>query len=161
MGNCAGRIYHSRNVVNLCIDTYDEEKQCGRLWSQCMGGPVAFTSLFEALEKMESLYDALQYPFAATEIRSFLPEGSRKRCGTWSSPGEDRAPESFSEMLSHRGRDATFIVRVQYRQNSSWQGEVVWMDTGKRTYFGSVLELVKLIDAAHERKSGASPAMEV
>ena len=62
MGNCAGRIYHSRNVVNLCIDTYDEEKQCGELWSQYLGGPAAFTSLFEALEKMEDLYDALQYP---------------------------------------------------------------------------------------------------
>lgn len=156
MGNCAGRIYHSRNVVNLCIDTYDEEKQCGELWSQYLGGPAAFTSLFEALEKMEDLYDALQYPFASTETRSFLPEGSRKRRGRGICMREDRSAESFDDVISHRGRAATFIVRVQYRQNSSWQGDVVWMDTGKRTYFESILELVKLIDAAHEKEGGTT-----
>ena len=54
-------------------------------------------------------------------------------------------------MISHRGRDATFIVRVQYRQYSSWQGEIVWVDSGKRKWFGSVLDLICLIDSALER----------
>lgn len=206
MGKDTERIYYSRNIVNLCIDTYDAEKQCGRLWSQYAGEPVLFTSLYEALECMEALYDALRYPYASTQMRSFREErgadaeaygfaGSVERTGEKDVPrsvrrtGEKGAPgsvkqtgekgaagsveragekgafgemgirmtEAFDDMIAHRGQGATFIIRVQYRQHSSWQGEVVWVDGGKKRYFESVLELVRLIDRALEGADGAAP----
>ena len=160
MENGISRIYYSRNVVNLCIDAYDAERQCGRLWSQYAREPFRFSTLLEALERMEVLYDRLGCPFASTETRSFPGNGSgdsgRKREGRGEGGADGQKTsggetEPFCRVISHRGRDATFIVRVQYRQDSSWQGEIVWVDSGKRKWFGSVLDLICLIDSALER----------
>lgn len=179
-------ILHSPNIVNLCIDSYDEEKQCGRLYHQYTDHTVIFSSLIEALDRMERLYDEIQFPHAATRLRSFsenegsgswwngssaIPEGAaaqgkrkeaeemtapQKKC-----PGEKAIPgrrwaagksagtvETFDQVIGHRGESATFIIRVQYRQYSSWQGEVTWMDGRRRLPFRSVLELARLIDGA-------------
>ena len=42
----------------------------------------------------------------------------------------------------------TFIIRVQYRQNASWQGSVQWVEKGMKRNFRSTLELIKLMDEA-------------
>lgn len=155
MENGAFRIYHSPNVVNLSIDAYDGEKQCGRLWNQYTGEPLCFSTLFEALEGMEALYDRLEYPFASTRPRSFLEDGGSgaeyERDIQDGKRSELRVAEPFQSVVSHRGRNATFIIRVQYRQHSSWQGEIVWVDGSLRKCFGSVLDLLRLIDSAMER----------
>ncbi|MCI8837566.1 MAG: hypothetical protein HFG74_05825 [Hungatella sp.] len=53
-------------------------------------------------------------------------------------------------MLKESGKKATFVVNVTYRQNATWQGKVLWAETGKSCYFRSALELLKLIDNALE-----------
>ena len=50
-------------------------------------------------------------------------------------------------MIRHRGAQATFLIRVLYRQHASWQGEVTWVDQQKTEYFRSVLELIRLLDS--------------
>ena len=57
---------------------------------------------------------------------------------------------SDREVLEHHGDVGTFIVRVQQRQNSSWQGRITWVDENKTVNFRSVWEMVKLIDSAME-----------
>ncbi|MBE5889536.1 MAG: hypothetical protein E7282_01055 [Lachnospiraceae bacterium] len=52
------------------------------------------------------------------------------------------------EILEEHGELGTFIIRVQHRQHSSWQGRVTWLDENKTVYFRSELELMKLIDGA-------------
>ena len=42
----------------------------------------------------------------------------------------------------------TFIVNVMFRENATWQGEVVCADEKKKQYFRSALELIKMIDGA-------------
>lgn len=43
---------------------------------------------------------------------------------------------------------STFVVQVQFCQNSSWQGTVAWAEQKKEQRFRSTLELIKLIDEA-------------
>lgn len=43
---------------------------------------------------------------------------------------------------------ATFIVRIHFRQNSTWQGSVTWADNKRTQNFRSALELVRLMDSA-------------
>lgn len=43
---------------------------------------------------------------------------------------------------------STFIVQVQFCQNSSWQGTIAWTEQKKEQRFRSALELMKLIDEA-------------
>ena len=42
----------------------------------------------------------------------------------------------------------TFIVKVEFSQNSTWQGRVVWAEENRTVRFRSALELVKLMDEA-------------
>lgn len=51
------------------------------------------------------------------------------------------------EMLSKHGDFGTFIIRVQQRQNSTWQGRITWVEEDKTMYFRSLLEMLKLIES--------------
>ncbi|MBP7349179.1 MAG: hypothetical protein KA965_10895 [Butyrivibrio sp.] len=60
-------------------------------------------------------------------------------------------------MQEERGKESTFIVQVQYRQNATWQGQVVWAEENRKEHFRSALELIKLIDSAmEEQRNGAA-----
>lgn len=140
-------IWHSTNMINLCVDTFEEGRQCGRLYHMYTKEPVSFSSLFQALGRMDELYDELQFPQAATKLRSFLTVRGEVR-GAGDQRKEMKETEEFGKVIEHRGKRATFLIRVQYRQHSSWQGEVVWVDQQKKEYFRSALELVRLLDSA-------------
>lgn len=47
-----------------------------------------------------------------------------------------------------KGKKATFVVRILFQQNGSWQGQICWKDTSQIKNFRSFLELIKLIDTA-------------
>ncbi len=40
---------------------------------------------------------------------------------------------------------SVFLVRIQFRQNASWQGTIQWLDTKKTRTFRSFLEMTMLI----------------
>ena len=42
----------------------------------------------------------------------------------------------------------TFMVSVKFTQNSTWQGELHWVDRNQKQNFRSALEMIKLIDEA-------------
>ncbi|MCL2814509.1 MAG: hypothetical protein FWD23_07905 [Oscillospiraceae bacterium] len=44
--------------------------------------------------------------------------------------------------------ESTFLVKIKYRQNSTWQGSVQWLEAGKTQNFKSCLELMRLMDMA-------------
>ena len=43
---------------------------------------------------------------------------------------------------------STFIVKVDNRQNGTWQGRIVWADENRATHFRSMLEMIRLMDEA-------------
>ena len=45
-------------------------------------------------------------------------------------------------------KKGTFIVKVDYCQNESWQGRVIWADENKTQHFRSALELMRIMDDA-------------
>lgn len=56
---------------------------------------------------------------------------------------------SNTEMNHDSGRrKGTFIVKVEYCQNGTWQGKVVWAEENRTERFRSMLELIKLMDEA-------------
>jgi len=42
----------------------------------------------------------------------------------------------------------TFEVSVKFMQNSTWQGEILWVEKSKKQNFRSSLEMLKLMDEA-------------
>ncbi|MBQ9662858.1 MAG: hypothetical protein IJV40_06875 [Oscillospiraceae bacterium] len=60
---------------------------------------------------------------------------------------------SDETLLTKHGDIGTFIVRVQHRQNSSWQGRITWMEEDRTVQFRSVWEMIKLIESAVDEVS--------
>lgn len=48
-----------------------------------------------------------------------------------------------------KGRD-TFVIKILNRQNSTWQGNITWVEGEKSQNFRSALEMLKLMDEALE-----------
>lgn len=46
--------------------------------------------------------------------------------------------------------EATFIVRVRFKQNATWQGSLSWIEWKMTQNFRSTLEMLKLMDEALE-----------
>ncbi len=67
---------------------------------------------------------------------------------------------SDEQLLQKHGDIGTFIVRVQHRQNSSWQGRITWMEEDKTIQFRSVWEMVKLIENAMDTVSTSEEGEE-
>ena len=42
----------------------------------------------------------------------------------------------------------TFLLNIQNRQNSTWQGSVTWVEKQNKQHFRGALELIKLIESA-------------
>ena len=61
------------------------------------------------------------------------------------------------ELLMKHGDLGSFIIRVQHRQNSSWQGRITWIEKNQTVYFRSVWEMIKLIENAIDTSCSADP----
>lgn len=64
------------------------------------------------------------------------------------------------ELLQKHGELGTFIVRVQHRQNNSWQGRITWMEEDRTLSFRSIWELVKLMVSAVEASAPGAETSE-
>ena len=53
------------NIVNLCMDSYGGKEQQGRLYHLYTAEAVPFSSLLEAMDRMDRLYDMLELPQAS------------------------------------------------------------------------------------------------
>ena len=131
------------NGVVLCIHAVHNGQLCGELYHSYSPAPQHFSSVDQMTRQMEQLYDWLNFPHKGTDSRSFVsvkPQYQRVQ--------ERERIMSDESLLSRHGDIGTFIVRVQHRQNSSWQGRITWMEQNKTLSFRSVWELMKLIESA-------------
>ena len=132
-GRFVGNEY--RNTT-LCVDSYEQGVPVGRFYNPACPGGTAFRSLSQLLIRLQELLDGMRFPQASTLTRSFSGERMELE--------RDKGPPGSEE----RGALGTFTVRVLFRQNSSWQGSVTWLEGRREESFRSALELVFLLDSA-------------
>lgn len=133
-------VHESRKTL-VCVDSYHKGVLEGRFFSSWQEAD-SFDSLSQFLNKMEAMLDELQMPQSYTEKRTFTD---------LTDPLESRAPPSRIP----RGEKATFELQVIFRQHTSWQGVVVWLEQKWEQSFRSVLELVLLMDSALRTAEGS------
>ena len=134
------------NAVVLCVDRVEEGMGfAGRGYHAYSAEPFRFDEPAQILRAMESLYDAMSFPFPNTTMRTFAPH---HRTAGRPAPEERTTIMSDKELLEKHGDLGTFIIRVQQRQNSTWQGRITWMDEDKSVNFRSIWEMVHLIEEA-------------
>jgi len=121
-----------RNTM-VFVDSYEDRVPKGRYFNPSMPAQAEFCGVMELLIGLDSLMDRMDFPRAFNELRRF---------------GEISYKAPDTEVTAGRGKAATFSLRVVYRQNSSWQGSLVWVDGKTEQAFRSVLELLMLMDSA-------------
>ena len=140
------------SVVKLCFDTLGHGAWNGKLHTRYHEAPILFSNASELLDQMEQFYDWLNFPQASTKTRSF------REVKTQAATNNQRNHVIImgqEDMDKQRGDKATFVVRVQYRQNATWQGQVTWTEENKTVAFRSALELLKLIDSTASNETEA------
>ncbi len=123
----------------VCIDTWQCGVPTGRLYTPQFPQGRAFCSLTHFLQEMEAALDTMELPTAFAGLRTF---GQRSQTTPEPPPPGGRT-----------GKVATFMLRVLFRQNVSWQGSVTWLEGKQEQSFRSVLELVLMISDALQSRS--------
>lgn len=121
-------------TTTVCVDHYKEDVFAGRFYNPYMKNGGEFKSLMQMLLKMEQMLDAMEFPQSFTQKRSFA-DYPRLKTGPPST--------EFSQ-----GKLATFAIKIIFRQNTSWQGSILWLEWGEEQSFRSALELIYLMNNA-------------
>lgn len=121
-------------ATTVCIDRYDNGVPVGRFFNSYLDTGQTFESLTQFLCQMEQTLNAMNFPRSFTAARTFAEAP------------KDRPREPSPEF--RKGQKATFVVKVLFRQNASWQGSILWQEGGREQSFRSVLELIFLMDSA-------------
>ena len=147
------------NGVVLCVNAIRDGEPAGELYHSYCTEPTPFINFEQMTLTMERLFDTLHFPHPATNERTFA--GETKPAVRAAQTVERKRIMSDENLLSKHGDIGTFIVRVQHRQNSSWQGRLTWMEQDKTISFRSVWEMIKLIESAvdtvSEQEESAGP----
>jgi hypothetical protein len=114
----------------------------GRLYHSYNRQPVAFPTLEQLLFTLERFYNWLNFPFPSTNDRVFCQQAKPQEHGMGGKIVKDE------ELLEKRGDLGSFIIRVQHRQNSSWQGRITCVEQDKTVNFRSMWGMIKLMDNA-------------
>ena len=137
------RLY-SPNLVCVCVQGRERQDYYGEIWHQYSGEPVEFSGVAGMVEQMERFYDQWDYPQKSTYTRHFQNRTTPARRAAKPDPGQ----KDMETLWHKRGALGTFVVHVQYRQNSTWQGRVIWVERQRQMDFSSELDLLKIMDDA-------------
>jgi len=142
----------SSNVakVKVTISSYVDGEINGQLSNAYDKKIYKFSSMWNMISIMDTVFDEYAFPQASHKIRSFTGRESADDMGKKVSPVE--ASENGNAAIHSR---ANFIIHVFYRQNATWQGEILWVEGKQEQKFRSVLEMLRLMGSVLEEISNA------
>ena len=125
----------------VCVDSYNKGVPQGRFYNPYMKTEQNFQSLTQFLQSMEKTLEKMDFPKAFTATRTFAPL-----------PDYTTGPPLSR---SKPGNQATFAIKILFRQNASWQGSITWLEGKREQSFRSVLDLILLMSTALETQNAS------
>ena len=146
----AKQMLFARNLISICVDSAENADFQGVVWHQYSDDPIEFGSVTSLLTSVDSLMDEWDFPQRGLEQREFV---SKER------PRHKRDVVADDELvidkvkLRHgtrniqgkQGKLGTFVVQIAYRQNATWQGNVVVSKTNDKKSFSSAMDLIRIM----------------
>ncbi|SCY05238.1 hypothetical protein [Butyrivibrio sp. INlla14] len=146
----AKQMLFARNLISICVDSNENADFQGNVWHQYSDDPISFKSVTNMLTMVDSLMDEWDFPQKGLEQREFV---STER------PRHQRVDVADEELVidkvqkrhgtrniqNKKGKLGTFIVQIAFRQNATWQGNVVVVDTNDKKTFSSAMELIRIM----------------
>lgn len=125
------------NIIE--VSSYENKDIRGKLFNACYKKGRTFGNLMQLLLLIDELQNSLHFPQKGMENRKF------PKCNA-SDIIENEERENRTRKQNEK-TIATFKVNILFRQNASWQGNIVWVEKDKKLQFRSVLELAMLMDS--------------
>lgn len=128
----------------ICVDKVADGNLAGKCVSLYLPEPLPFSDPLNFVSRMDEFFDSIDFPQAYLSPRRFSaqPKAARRPV----EKAQRRQDEALFE--ASRGGIATFAVQVLHRQNSSWQGRMVWREQALSCRFRSTLEMIRLMLSA-------------
>ncbi|QOX63383.1 hypothetical protein FRZ06_08465 [Anoxybacterium hadale] len=110
----------------------------GVLYNEYYGFNLEFQGIRQLLGRLDDFFDYVEFPQATHEIRTFDDHKGQKA---------KKVPQGIRNVTHEEmmGKQASLILHVQFRQNSTWQGTITWMSEDKTKRFRSELEMISII----------------
>lgn len=131
------------NLMVVCLDASADGRETGRLYSCYSLEPAEFPDKIQMLLLMEDVMENINFPQSSVNLREYGKKEHQKR-------ERPKKMREQRELFDFRGTLGTYAIRVQYRQNATWQGEIAWMEQNMVKSFSSELEMLKLMDNMRE-----------
>ena len=132
----AAKMWENRyRTTMIGIDSYVKSVPVGRLYNPCYPDGIEFHGAIDLIKKIDTMLNQMNMPQAFSAIRSFAEK-----------PVVDLSERK--QDVAYKGKVATFHIKILFRQNTSWQGSISWLEGKREETFRSVLELLLLIDSA-------------
>ncbi|MFT3985962.1 MAG: hypothetical protein QM697_18855 [Lachnospiraceae bacterium] len=139
----------SRNLIDICVDGRRGADLYGRFYTLYAAEPFPFEGICSLFMQMEQVFDTLNFPASQTEHRRF---NKTPNCFTTTQKWRNHLKGK-----SAKGRRATYIVKVAFRENATWQGTITWVEGQQEACFRSALELMRLIDSTAGTAEESAP----
>ena len=128
-------------TVMIYVDSFERGVLSGRFHITSNPEVQTFHGLCQLLLDINTNLDRENFPQSFSELRKFQM------------PSKQSDGASLSADLQN-GAVATFSMRILFRQDSSWQGSLTWIEGNQEEYFRSVLELIVLMENALRYATG-------
>lgn len=147
----AKQMLFARNLINICVDSNDNADYQGCVWHQYSDDPIKFGSVTSMLTMVDELLDEWDFPQKGLEQREFISKEHPNHKRNVVVDDElviDKVQKRHGtrNIQGRRGNLGSFVVQVAYRQNATWQGQVVINDSNEKIPFSSAMELIRIMN---------------
>lgn len=129
----------SSNVCQIAVNSFEKGLLSGCVQNAFLNYLEDFTGTITLAEAMGRINGT-----------GCLEEGGTEE------PGEDTRIIPNDVWASYRkgGKESTFLIKILFKQHSTWQGVIFWRESGEKQAFRSFMELVLLMVSALESGAG-------
>lgn len=124
-------------AIIVCVDDYQDGILRGRVSIPFLRAEYPFSNTMDFLKKTDVMLERMKFPTSFSAYQTFDNKA----------PNEKAVKDPVMD-----GKLATFLLRVIFRENASWQGSILWMDGRQGESFRSTLEMLMLMDSALDKK---------
>ena len=135
---------HEMKKTMIKVFSYDKKCMQGTIFNPFYGKEIAFDNIIQMIFMIEHISDSLLYPQRAMQLRKF----QETEVHTDKFPFDFEITTDYSDLSPI----ASFELEILFRQNASWQGNLIYAEKNSISSFRSVLELITLLDSALNNK---------
>ena len=123
----------------VIVESTENYDIAGTLYNDFYGFAIDFNGIRQMISYLDEFFDYVNFPQATHKKRSFHEQQPNREIKHPYHGLRDVSAEAMQD------KHAAFLLHVQFRQNSTWQGTLEWIDEKKIKRFRSELEMIGMI----------------